>query len=115
MSEKRMSAAALYVSCLANCVLSVLLWATLKVAPSEVFEQVQLLRTEVEVIGGGISNRIDTIQAELDKRGEWMGGIDKELERRTHDRVYRSEIEKLISETKERNPDLDLPTLPASD
>lgn len=111
MREHTASVVLAYFFAFSNVVLTVLLWATLRVAPSDVLSAVTLFRDETARNHERFRDRLGDMAAELERRGVWMDSIDNEMAERARDRIFRSEFQSWLNEAQQINPNVQLPDL----
>jgi len=109
MKETFKSQFVIYVVSFANLILAVVLWATLRVAPADVLNELQRFRDETRIAHTTFNARFEGLNNEMSKRKESMDSIDDELAARTRDRFFRSQFEKWLTDAKRLNPEIELP------
>ena len=93
--------------------LAITLVVTLRVTPADVLRQQLKSDTKTTILVDSLDIRIRQIQEELNRRSVWMDSQNQkwiEVELKTLDRVYRHEIQNVLTELR-KNPELNVPEL----
>ena len=97
---------------LAGCFVVQTFFLSTSTKPRDVLQAVNVLRLDlVSSIQQALTD-IAEIHIEMEKRGSWMKAVDLDLENRTRDRVFRSEVSTMLEQLAAENPELKVPTLP---
>lgn len=111
MPINKINTAIMHLAVISNFVLIGIILVKLSVAPADVREEVLEVHKQVVYNTGLIQKEIGEFSDRLDGINAWINETNTLLKERTRDRLYKEQLKQWIQQTRETNPDLNLPPL----